>query len=285
MGLSSVMQTALAGMNAVTTILDVAANNLANYETPGFKASSVRLATLTPQSDSLGGLNSNPVQIGTGVQVVGIDRDFSQGSIQTNDQLPLLALDGDGLFMLHSSNGTKLFTRDGQFHLDANGQLVTPDGDQVMGFGVDAEGRIDRRLLRPLAIHLGASILNATGAAATLRGYSISRNGRITGQYSDGTNRTLGQLRLARFADSAGLQAQAENEFTTTLASGLSVESDPGEAGAAEVTSGATELSNVNIGHELVELTLAGNLFQLNLAVLRTADDMLGAMYFPWRRW
>ena len=144
MGLSSVMQTALTGMNAATTIVDVVANNLANYETTGFKASTVRLATLTPLTDSLGSQNSNPVQIGTGVQVVGIDGDFSRGSIQINDQLPLLALDGDGLFILHSSNGTRLYTRNGQFHLDAHGQLVTADGDQVLGFDVGADRQIDR---------------------------------------------------------------------------------------------------------------------------------------------
>jgi len=61
-------------------------------------------------------------------------------------------------------------------------------------------------------------------------------------------------------------------------------ESDPGEGGSAEVLSGAKELSNVDIGRELVELTLAGNLFQANLAVLHTADTLLGEMFFPWRR-
>jgi len=283
MGLSSVMQTALTGMGAATTILDVVANNLANYETNGFKSGSVRLATLTPLTSSLGGPNSNPVQIGTGVQVVGIDADFSQGSIQMNDQLPLLALDGDGLFILHSSNGTRLYTRDGQFHLDANGQLVTVDGDQVLGFGVGADGQMDRRLLKPLEIHLGASILNANGVTATLRGYSIAKNGQIIGQYSDGINLPLGQLRLARFANPAGLHARGMNKFASTPASGLPIESDPGADGAAGVISGATEFSNVDIGRELIELTLAGTLFQSNLAVLHTADEMLGAMFFPWR--
>ena len=63
----------------------------------------------------------------------------------------------------------------------------------------------------------------------------------------------------------------------------MPIESDPSEGGAAEVISGAKELSNVDIGHELIELTLAGNLFQANLAVLHTADAMLGELFFPWR--
>src|SRR5262245_50842419 len=135
MGLSTVMQTALSGMNAATASIDVTANNLANYQTPGFKAGSVRLATLAPQTNSFGGPGSNPIQFGSGVQVVAIDRDFSQGSIQISDQPALLALDGEGLFILQSNDGGQLFTRDGQFHLNADGELVTTDGYRVLGFG------------------------------------------------------------------------------------------------------------------------------------------------------
>jgi len=277
------MQTALSGLNAATTIIDVTANNLANYQTPGFKASSVRLATLAPHTILTGGWGSNPIQSGSGVQVVAIDKDFSQGSIQISDQPALLALDGEGLFILHADNGERLYTRDGQFHLNGDGELTTAEGGRLLGFGVDADGQIDRSQLRPLVIHLGSAAAGANGTTALLRSYSIGRNGRITGRFSNGTNRTLGQLRLARFANPAVLQARAGNKFASTQASGLPIESDPGEANAAEVVSGATEHSNVDIGRELIELTLAGNLFQLNLVVLNTADDMLGAMFFPWR--
>jgi flagellar hook protein FlgE len=284
MGLSSVMQTALSGMNAATTMIDVVANNLANAQTNGFKAGSVRLATLTPQTISVGGnLGANPIQVGTGVQVVGADTDFSQGPIATSDQLPLLALDGEGLFILQSSNGGRVYARDGSFRLNADGELVTAEGDRVLGFGIDADGQIDRSELRPLTIRIGSTVVGAGGKVATLRSYSIGKDGRIVGQYSDGINRTLGQLRLARFANPRGLAALGGNKFASTAASGVPIESDPSEAGAAEVISGAKELSNVDIGHELIELTLAGNLFQANLAVLRTADTMLGEMFFPWR--
>lgn len=283
MGLSAVMQTALTGLNAATTSLEITANNLANSETPGFKASSVRFGTLTPQTTSLGGWNANPVQFGTGVQVIGIDQDFSQGPIQIDDSLPLLALQGEGLFILHSNDGVRLFTRDGQFHLDAESHLVTAEGDQLLGFGIDAAGQIDRRQLVPLTIRLGSLAAGENGAAATLRSYSISRNGRILGRYSDGTSRTLGQLRLARFVNPAGLHARSGNQFASTPASGFPQVVDPGENGAASLVSGATEHSNVNIGRELIELTLAGSLFDCNLAVLQTADQMLGALFFPWR--
>src|SRR4051812_27232093 len=284
MGLSNVMQTALSGMNAATTMIDVVANNLANAQTNGFKAGSVQLATQTPQTLSAGGSGSNPLQIGSGVQVVGIGTVQSQGPIATSDQPALLALDGEGLFVLQGTSGGRVYTRDGNFKLNSDGELVTAEGDRVLGFGIDASGQIDRRQLGPLSIHLGSTVVGANGTAATLRSYSIARDGRVVGQYSDGVNRTLGQLRLARFANPQGLAAKGGNKFASTAASGLPTESDPGEGGAAEVLGGAKELSNVDIGRELIELTLAGNLFQANLAVLQTADTMLGEMFFPWRR-
>src|SRR4051812_34088106 len=100
MGLSSVMYTALSGMNAATTLVDVSADNLANAQTPGFKAGTVQFGTLTPETLSFGSpvvagsAGSNPIQVGQGVMVSGITRDFSQGSIATSDQPGLLALDG-----------------------------------------------------------------------------------------------------------------------------------------------------------------------------------------------
>jgi flagellar hook protein FlgE len=263
----------------------VVANNLANAQTDGFKAGSVRLATQTPQTLSVGGgLGADPLQIGTGVQVVGVSTDFSQGPITTDDQPALLALDGEGLFILQGNNGGRVYTRDGNFKLNADGELVTAEGDRVLGFGVDASGQLDRSQLVPLTVHLGSTVVGANGTVSTLRSYLIGKDGRIVGQYSDGVNRALGQLRLARFANPQGLAGKGGNKFASTAASGLPNESDPGEGGSAEVLSGAKELSNVDIGRELVELTLAGNLFQANLAVLHTADTLLGEMFFPWRR-
>jgi flagellar hook protein FlgE len=289
MGLSSVMQTALSGMSAATTIIDVAADNLANSQTPGFKAGAVQLATLSPLTELLGaGVTAssagvNPIQIGRGVQVAATSRDFSQGTIVTSSQPALLALDGEGLFILRGPGGIRWYTRDGQFSLNADGELVTADGDRVLGFGVDAQGNIDRTRLAPLTIQLGSSIASASGGVSILQRYSVDRDGKIVGYYSDGVSRKLGQLRLARFANPAGLTARSGNKFEGTAASGLPSESDPGEAGAAHIVGDATELSNVNIGHELVELTLAGDLFRANLAVFHTADTLLGELFFPWR--
>lgn len=283
MSLSSVMQTALTGMNAATTMVQVSANNLANARTPGFKAASVRLATAGPLAASAGGLGGSALRLGAGVQVVGVQPDFAQGTLQVDEPLPLLALDGEGFFILETGDGQRMFTRDGNFRLNAEGQLVTVHGDRVLGFGVDAEGLIDRKRLRPLEIRLGSSVAGTSGGAISLRSYSVGKNGRLVGNYSDGSTRTLGQLRLARFTNPTGLASRAGNKFEATAAAGSPLEVNPDESGAAAVVSGAVEQSNVDVGQELIELTLAGNLFQSNLAVLQTADHMLGALFFPWR--
>jgi len=138
--------------------------------------------------------------------------------------------------------------------------------------------------LSPLTVRLGSAVAGEGGQTATLRSYSVGSTGRITGHYSDGRNRTLGQIRLARFHNPQGLAQQAGNTLRATPASGLPILSDPSEAGAGEIISGATELSNVDLGEQLIELTLAGNQFHANLAVFQTANTLLGEMFFPWRR-
>jgi flagellar hook protein FlgE len=264
MGLGSVMQTALSGMNASTLSLQVAANNLANQETAGFKAARPQLATAP--SDLLVG----------GVQVVGIDLDQSQGAIDPADDQPaLLALQGEGLFILEREPGERCYARDGRFRFNADGELVTTDGLRVMGFQADSHGQLDTKRLMPLRVD------QAAGAPALTR-FAVSRNGRLVGHFSDGTRRVVGQVRLARFANPSGLLQRGGNLFRATPASGLPRDVAPGEAGAAQIISGASELSNTDVGRELIELALAGNHFRANLAVFQTADALLGELFFPY---
>src|SRR5262245_8682180 len=193
MSLSSVMQTALSGLQAATTMLEATSHNVANLQTDGFKQSQVHLATLP--------VSGGPFPVGFGVIVTGIDLDASQGALQGGDSLPLLALEGEGFFILEGDGGERLFTRDGSVALTAACELVTAAAQRVLGYGLDASGQIDRSRLVPLKIQLGSTALGTGGQAATLQSYSIARSGRIVGRYSDGFSRTLGQLRLARFAN------------------------------------------------------------------------------------
>src|SRR6187401_1272239 len=123
MSLSTVMQTALSGISAATSMVQVASNNIANLQTPGFKQSHVAFGTQTPQTISLGSppgsasAGVNPIQVGSGVVTAGIDVDWSQGVIVPQDEPPLLALDGEGLFILEGRGGERVYARDGHFSL------------------------------------------------------------------------------------------------------------------------------------------------------------------------
>ena len=290
MGLGSVMQTALSGISAARLAVRVIANNLANSQTAGFKASRPTFATQTPQTQSLGtapsgsGGGTNPVQIGSGVRAAETSVRFTQGSIAVNSDPFSLALQGDGLFILEGSESGQLYTRDGQFGLNAAGELVSSSGRRVLGFGVDEDFQLQTGGLTPLEIPLGRQARAADGSAATLTGFNINTDGRIIGEFSDGQTRDLGQIRVARFANPSGLIQQGGNTFAAGPNSGPAAVGNPGEAGAAEIVAGATELSNTDIGQELIGLLRASVAFRANIMVIGTADAMLGELMSLRRR-
>src|SRR5262249_3424202 len=121
MGLASALSTALTGLTAAETTIDVVGNNLANSSTVGFKSSRVEFATQFLQTQSLGSApvgnsgGTNPRQIGLGVQVSAIAPDFTQGTIQISSNPSDLAIQGDGFFIVQASSGEKLYTRNGAF--------------------------------------------------------------------------------------------------------------------------------------------------------------------------
>ncbi len=142
------LQSAVSGLSSHQTWLDVAGNNLANLNTPGFKSSSVNFAELLSQTvkaasgpqGSLGG--TNPQQLGSGVGVASIPRNMSQGNISSTGQDLDVAIDGEGFFVL--SDGTQsLYTRVGSFGIDKDYNLVDPaTGNKVQRTGTigEAEG-------------------------------------------------------------------------------------------------------------------------------------------------
>jgi len=129
MGLFSV---ALSGLNASSEDLSVISNNLANMNTVGYKSSTANFQDLFYQQIGTSG-NNNPEQIGEGVQVGSVDSQYTQGSIQSTGVPTDVAIQGQGFFVVNK-NGTEEFTRAGNFSIGANGQLMTTDGGNVMGY-------------------------------------------------------------------------------------------------------------------------------------------------------
>jgi flagellar hook protein FlgE len=110
--------------------------------------------------------------------------------------------------------------------------------------------------------------------AGTLTSFIITETGRIQGVFSNGSSRDLGQLRMARFANNAGLQQVGDNMFAVGVNSGLPIEGDPGSQGAGSITTGAVELSNTDIGQNLIDLILASTQDRGGARVITTVQQL-----------
>ncbi|MEA1950651.1 MAG: flagellar hook-basal body complex protein [Planctomycetota bacterium] len=169
MGLASALSTALTGLTAAETTIDVVGNNLANSGTVGFKASEVAFASQFLQTMGLGSAptptsgGTNPKQTGLGTMVAEITPDFNQGTIEISSSPLDMAIQGDGFFIVQGNSGENLYTRNGIFKLNSENEMTTITGNRVMGYGINDDFQIQRTSLVPLEIRLGgAQVAQAT---------------------------------------------------------------------------------------------------------------------------
>ncbi|MGY1748511.1 flagellar hook protein FlgE [Modestobacter sp. SYSU DS0511] len=169
------MFSAISGLKAHQTKLDVAGNNIANVNTVGFKGSqTVFEDTLSqvlrngaaPQGETAG---TNPAAVGLGVKVAGITTNWTQGSAQSTGRSSDFMITGDGFFITRSGN-ENLYTRAGSFDTDGVGNLVTPDGLVLQGW-MARGGAIDPNgPLEPLRIPQGQVLPPVPTTGATIQG-------------------------------------------------------------------------------------------------------------------
>ncbi len=163
MGLASSLSTALTGMSAAETQVDVVGNNLANSQTIGFKESRSVFATQFLQTYSIGSGptassgGTNPRQTGLGTRVAEITQKFNQGTVEISSSPSDLAIQGDGFFMVQDSSGARLFTRNGQFKTNADNELVTVTGNRLLGYGINDAFELQTNSLTALQIPLGTA--------------------------------------------------------------------------------------------------------------------------------
>ena len=172
MALTSALFTGLSGLNANQTKLNVIGNNIANTNTTAFKSSRAEFSSqfyLTDMGGSAPGAvngGANPSQRGLGTQVSAIEKDMTQGSMETTGKDTDLAIDGAGFFIVDGSEGQQ-YTRAGDFTRNANNDLTTAGGQYVMGFGTDANDNIIKGKLQHLNISTNlTSAAKATTTAA-----------------------------------------------------------------------------------------------------------------------
>jgi flagellar basal-body rod protein FlgG len=244
------------GLDAQQTQLDVISNNLANVSTSGFKRSRAVFEDMLYQTVREPGAQSTQqttlpsgLQIGTGVRTVATTRIHTQGNLSQTSNTLDLAINGEGFFQLQQPDGTTAYTRDGSFHRDAQGAIVSSNGMP----------------LQP-AITVPASALSVT----------IGQDGtvQITTQ-GNATPTTLGTIQLATFVNPAGLSSQGQNSYIQTAASGTPSTNTAGTNGTGLINQGYVETSNVNVAEELVNMIQTQRAYELNSKAITTSDQML----------
>lgn len=138
MGILSSLYTGVSGLVAQGEALGVVGDNIANANTTGFKASRAEFQDILSK-DLKGILGGN--QIGRGTKIGAVNPILTQGNVDATDKVTDLAISGEGYFQVQGSDGTS-YTRDGSFHFDRNGYLVTNDNQKVQGFQADEKGNI-----------------------------------------------------------------------------------------------------------------------------------------------
>lgn len=251
---------AATGMQAQQTNIDVISHNLANMTTTGYKRNRAEFQDLIYQnlrrvgssSSDAGTVVPTGVQVGLGVKTGAVSRSHEQGTLTGTDNPLDVAINGKGFFVIELPNGTQAYTRNGQFQLSPEGEIVTVDGYRV-----------------------SPNIVVPDNAVSI----SISREGLVQATLDNQVAPVdLGQLDIANFINPAGLQTIGDNLYTETAASGNAVLGLAGDEGFGVLTQGFLEASNVNPVSEITNMIVAQRAYEMNSKVITASDEMLQAL-------
>ena len=251
------LYTAASGMSAQQLNLDNIANNLSNANTAGFHSRRLQFSDLVYQNVIMPGAAATQqttiaagLQVGLGTmpaasEVVQTQGDFSQ----TGNPLDL-AIQGLGFFQVTMPDGTIAYSRAGSFHLDAQGNIVTANGN-------------------PLQPNITIPANATTVTIGTDGTVSVTEPGQTAAQQ-------VGSIQLAMFPTPGGLNSIGNNLYLATTASGDAIIGAPGSAeGLGTLQQGMLEQSNVDVVQEFVNMIVAQRSYESNSRVVTSADQML----------
>jgi flagellar basal-body rod protein FlgG len=253
------LHTAATGMMAQELNVQVISNNIANMRTTGYKRQRAEFQDLLyenirrigTQTSDQGNILPVGVDLGSGVKTVGTPRVMTQGSLSPTGKDFDVAIRGEGFFKIQMPDGTYSYTRDGSFEMDAQGRIVTAQGN----------------LVQPgITIPQNASSI------------TINQQGQVSVTIPGQTTATvLGQFTLTRFINKAGLQAIGDNLFVETPASGAPLDGVPNVDGMGNLQQGNLEQANVEAVTEISDLIAAQRAYEMNAKVITATDQMLSA--------
>jgi flagellar basal-body rod protein FlgG len=243
-------------MKAQELSMDTIANNLANMNTNGFKASQINFQDMLYQVLISPGAESGDdsqvptgIQIGHGTRVSEITKDFKQGTLKETGRDLDIAVEGEGFFEVILPDGRSAYTRDGSFHVTAAGEVVTADGYAVQGFDVIDEGTTE---------------------------ITITRDGSMT-TIVEGETVPKADITLTMFLNPEGLRSIGHNLFLESESSGAPQAGvTPGENGSGFLAQRYLEASNVNAAQEMVNMIVTQRAYEATSKAIRASDDMMG---------
>ncbi len=253
------LNTAATGMMAQELNVQVISNNIANMRTTGYKRQRAEFQDLLyehvnrvgTQTSSQGTVLPAGIELGSGVKAVGTPRLMTQGDLTQTGKDYDLAIRGEGFFKIIQPDGSYAYTRDGSFQLDAQGRLVTAEGNVVQP---------------------------AITVPQTATSVSINAQGQVSVTLPGSTTQSqIGQLQLSRFVNKAGLQSIGDNLYVETPASGAAQDGTPALDGYGNLQQGYLEQANVQAVSEISDLIAAQRAYEMNAKVITAADQMLSA--------
>ncbi|MDQ3286704.1 MAG: flagellar hook-basal body complex protein [Pseudomonadota bacterium] len=237
------------GLRSEQRQIDVISNNVANMQTPGFKRGRVNFVEVATASLGANAQQAAEANRGNGTRILSTSTIFTPGELRQTRNTFDIAISGSGFFELEAADGSLVYTRDGQFRVDTEGNLATVQG---------------LRLARGIQIPADATDVR------------VAANGDITALLAGDTERSpLGTLELATFAAPDMLVSMGENRFSANDSTGAASYGQPGDVGFGQVQQGYVEMSNVEMIDEMSALVMAQRAYQLNARVLQASDQIL----------
>ena len=293
------INTASLGIRQFQASLDVLANNLANLNTVGYKASradfveSLNSVLRAPTPDTATASGTSGVTVGNGVATAAIRSNFSQGSINQSGLATDFSITGNGYFLVRNSSSGEVFaTRSGNFRLDSAGYLVTDGGLRVQGV---EDYQKSSTQIGDIRFNKGTvpSDAGPTAATAAITNISVDGSGRLNTLLDDGTQYVRAQMVLQSFSNEQALVRAGNNLFTNLGASGASVADattpftstpsssilnaakTPNQDGMGRIEQGSLELSNVDVSREFSNMITTQRAFQASARMITTSDSIL----------
>lgn len=245
----SSMYIGVSGIKAANTDLQTTSHNVANAGTTGFKNSRAEFGDLVASGCGGG--------FGIGVHTQDVNQLFQQGSIITTGNSLDMAIVGCGFFTVQEAGegGNTLYTRAGNFHVDADGRIVNNLGQQLMG--TDGPLQFDAESLPLTNIVISD---DGTIEATSSGGEIISPEG--------------GRVGLVDFPNRQGLKQISDTQWMETTESGAPSDIANPPANIGTILGGALEASNVDLTDQLVNMIIAQRNFQANAKTITTENTL-----------